>query len=48
MLRPFKPTYNATVVRRTDESGAVVVAKSNLDEFGMGSGCVDSCFGPSK
>ena len=42
-LNPF-----VTVVRRTDESGAVVVAKSNLDEFGMGSGGVDSCHGPSK
>ena len=48
MLKPFKPTYDATVVTKTDEAGAVVIAKTNLDEFGMGSGCSDSCFGPSK
>ena len=44
----LNPICETSVVRRTDESGAVVVAKSNLDEFGMGSGGVDSCHGPSK
>ena len=48
MLRNFVPKYNATVVEKTCSAGGVVVAKTNMDEFGMGSGCVDSCFGAVK
>ena len=46
MLRNFSPNYNATVVNKTYSAGANVVAKTNMDEFGMGSGSMDSCFGP--
>ncbi|XP_050302273.1 glutamyl-tRNA(Gln) amidotransferase subunit A, mitochondrial [Anthonomus grandis grandis] len=48
MLQNFTPTYNATVVQRLLDSGAVLLGKSNLDQFAMGSGTVDSIYGPSK
>ena len=48
MLEPFKPKYNATVVQRTTDAGGLVIGKTNMDEFGMGSGSVDSIFGPVK
>ncbi len=48
MLEEFVPPYDATVVRRLVAAGAVVIAKSNLDEFGMGSGNENSTFGPVR
>lgn len=48
MLQNFTPTYNATVVQRLENAGAVLIGKSNLDQFAMGSGTVDSIYGPSK
>ncbi|XP_040575343.1 glutamyl-tRNA(Gln) amidotransferase subunit A, mitochondrial [Lepeophtheirus salmonis] len=46
MLRSFKSPYTATVVDKAFKSGAVLVGKTNMDEFAMGSGSVDSIFGP--
>ncbi|XP_053670425.1 glutamyl-tRNA(Gln) amidotransferase subunit A, mitochondrial [Anopheles nili] len=48
MLENFIPTYNATVVERLEKCGAIVLGKTNLDQFGMGSGCIDSIFGPTR
>lgn len=48
MLQNFRPPYDATVYSRLRSHGAVLVGKTNLDQFGMGSGTVDSCFGPTR
>lgn len=48
MLQNFRPPYDATVYERLREHGVMLLGKTNLDEFGMGSGTVDSCFGPTR
>ena len=46
VLRGFVPPYDATVVARLEAAGAVVIGKTNLDEFGMGSSSETSAYGP--
>ncbi|MAE69474.1 MAG: Asp-tRNA(Asn)/Glu-tRNA(Gln) amidotransferase GatCAB subunit A [Gemmatimonadetes bacterium] len=40
--------YTATAVRRAREAGCIIIGKTNLDEFGMGSSTEHSCHGPTR